>query len=181
MKKWLSVILVLVIITVIWIISAKSDSYSEPQEALFASNNDLLLIPAYKVNDEALFFFIKNTNNFGAAYVRNGLFGWKADMLTWSQMDKNRNYENLNGYQGYGDNLIYGLIRYGDNRLVQLGETDATILNLEEMLPPIQVERFRLAGLYIWYFENDTLSNKEEIKLLSKNTGENLETIEFLE
>lgn len=175
MKKWLSVFLVLILITVIWIMSAKSDSYSEPQEAIFASDNDLLLIPSYKANDKALFFFIKNTNNLGAAYIQKGLFGWKADMLTWSPMDDERNYENLNGYQVYGDNLIYGLIRHGDKRLVQIGETDATILDLAAILPPSEVEKFRLNGLYIWYFESDTAPNGEEIRLLNKNTGEELD------
>ena len=80
--------------------------------------------------------FIKNTNNLGAAYVQKGLFGWKAEMLTWSPMDNERSYENLNGYQGYGENLIYGLIRQGNERLVQIGENHATILNLAAMLPP---------------------------------------------
>src|SRR5699024_7295820 len=140
--------------------SAKSDSYSAPQEALYASNNDLLLIPVYKVDDKALFFFIKNTNNLGAAYAHNGLFGWKADVLSWSPMDENRNYENLNGYQGHGDNLIYGLIRHGDKRLVQIGDTEATILDLGAMLPQGEIEKFQLEGLYIWYFESETPLNE---------------------
>ena len=180
MKKWSLMLVILILIAVIWVTSAKSDSYSEPQEALFAIDNDLLLIPSYKINDKALFFFIKNTNNLGAAYVQKGLFGWNAEMLTWSPMDNERSYENLNGYQGYGENLIYGLIRQGDERLVQIGENHATILDLVAMLPPSEVEKLRLDGLYIWYFESDSPPNGEEIKLLNKNTGEELDSIEFV-
>ncbi|MFZ0446527.1 MAG: aspartyl-tRNA synthetase [Bacillus sp. (in: firmicutes)] len=181
MKKWSSGILVLVIIAAIWIISAKSDSYSEPQEALFASDNDLLLIPSYKINDKALFFFIKNTNNLGSAYVQKGLFGWKVDFLSWSPMDIEQNYENLNGYQGHGDNLIYGLIRHGDERIVKIGETDATILDLVAMLPPREIEEFQLDGLSIWYLESDVPLNGEEIRLLNANNGEEIDTIEIME
>ena len=59
MKKWSLMLVFLILIAVIWVTSAKSDSYSEPQEALFAIDNGLLLIPSYKINDKALFFFIK--------------------------------------------------------------------------------------------------------------------------
>jgi hypothetical protein len=93
-------------------------------------------------------------------------------------MDNNRSYENLNSYQVHGENLIYGLIRQGDDRLVQIGENHATILDLA-MLPPSEVEKLRLEGLYIWYFESDKPLNEGEIKLLNKDTGEELDTIDF--
>ena len=174
MKKWqlVTVALITILIVVIWVMSEKSDSYSEPQEALFAVDNDLSLIPSYNINDKALFFFIKGADNLGAAYSRKGLFGWKAEMLTWSPMDNERSYENLNSYQVHGENLIYGLIRHGDDRLVQIGENRATILDLAIMLPPSEVEKLRLEGLYIWYFESDKPLNGGEIKLLNKDTGE---------
>lgn len=70
MKRWLlSTLLVAVIIAIVWVLSEKPNSYSEPQEALFEIDNDLLLIPAYKLNDKALFFFIKNEENLGTVYV----------------------------------------------------------------------------------------------------------------
>lgn len=167
---------VAIIIVVVWGMIEKSDSYSEPQEALFAIDNDLLLIPGYKLNGRALFFFIKNENNLGAAYVQKDLFGWKADILTWSPMDSERNYDNdhLNGAQGQGANLIYGLIKHGDDRIVQVGEEQANILNLA-MLPTEEIEKFRLEGLYIWYLESDQPSISNEIKLLDKETGEEIE------
>ena len=174
----MSVSLITILIVFIWIVSEKSDSYSEPQEALFAIDNDLSLIPGYQINDEALFFFIKNANNLGAAYVQKGLFGWKAGMLTWSPMDDERGYENLNGFQIHGDNLIYGFIKQGDDRLVEKDGNPATMLNLA-MLPQSEVEKLRLEGLYIWYFESDKLLNGEEIKLLNKDTGEELDRMDF--
>ena len=35
--------------------------------------------------------------------------------------DGERSYENLNGYQKHGDNLIYGVIKHGDDRIVEIG------------------------------------------------------------
>jgi hypothetical protein len=174
----ISVIVILIFISIFWVISEKSDSYSEPQEALFAIDKDLVLIPSYKINDKALFFFFKDKNNLGATYVQEGLFGWNAGMLTWSSMDNDRSYEKLNGYQGHGENLIYGLIRHGDERLIQIGENNATILSLS-MLSPSEVEKFRLEGLYLWYFESEIPLNEGEIKLININTGEEIDSIDL--
>lgn len=174
----MSVIVILIVLSVIWIMFERTNSNSEPQEALFAMDNDLLLIPGYKINDEALFFFINDTDNLGATYVKKGFFDWKAGMTTWSPMDKERNYDKLIGYQVHGENLIYGLIRHGDERLIQIGEHNATILNLA-MLPPSDIAKFQLEGLYIWYIESETSLNKDEIKLLNKNTGEEIDSIEI--
>lgn len=182
MKRWLlmTIVPVAIIIVVVWGIIEKSDSYSEPQEALFANDNDLLLIPGYKMNGRALFFFIKNENDLGAAYVQKDLFGWKADLLTWSPMDSERNYDSdhLNGIQGQGENLFYGLIKHGDDRIVQVGEERADILNLA-MLPTKEIENFRLEGLYIWYLESDQPLDSGEIKLLDEDTGEELDSADF--
>ena len=174
----MAVSLITVLIAVIWVMSEKSDSYMEPQEALFTIDNDLSLIPGYKTNDKSLFFFIKNTNKLGAAYVQKGLFGWKAGMLTWSPIDGERSYENLNGYQKHGDNLIYGVIKHGDDRIVEIGENRTTILDLA-MLPSSEFEKLRLEGLYIWYFESVKPLNGGEIILLNKDTGEELDTMDF--
>lgn len=167
---------IVIFITVIWLFSEKSSSYSDPQEAIFAVEKDLVLIPAYKINSDALFFFIKDKNNLGATYVREGLLGWKAGFLTWSSMDNKRNYENLNGYQGQGGNLIFGLIKDGDDRLIQFDDKNATILNLE-MLPTEVVEEYHLKGLYIWYFESDTALEEGKIKLINKTTEEVIDEI----
>lgn len=169
-KKWLLVIS-FVLIAFVWGMIAKS----EPQEALLSVDDDLLLIPSYQLKDKALFFFIKNTNNIGAAYVEKGLFGWSAQMLTWGQMDMERGYEKLDDLKGHGDSLIYGLIRNGDERLVKIGESYATILELAVILPPSEVEKYRLEGLFIWYFESHTSPNEEKITLINKITQEELD------
>ncbi|MCR8853620.1 aspartyl-tRNA synthetase [Lysinibacillus fusiformis] len=173
-KKWLLVIS-FVLIAFVWGMIAKSESYSEPQEALLSKDSDLVLIPSYQLKDKALFFFIKKTNHIGAAYVEKGLFGWNAQMLTWSQMNMERGYEKLDDIKGHGDSLIYGLIRNGDERLVKIGESYATILDLAVILPPSEVENYRLKGLFIWYFEGHTSPNEEEITLINKITQEELD------
>jgi hypothetical protein len=93
-------------------------------------------------------------------------------------MDNDRSYEKLNSYQGHGENLIYGLIRHGDERLIQIGENNANILSLA-MLSPNEVEKYRLEGLYLLYFENETPLKEGEIKLISTNTGEEIDSIDF--
>lgn len=180
MKKRLiiSLSLLTMLIAFIWVMSEKSVSYSEPQEALFAIDNDLLLIPGYKLNGKALFFFIKNGNGLGTAYVKKSFFGWKAGALTWSPMDSDREYEKLNGSRGHGENLMYGLIRHGDERLVQINEERATILDLA-MLPTKEIEKFRLEGLYIWYLESEQPLDGGEIKLLEKDTNREIDTNDF--
>ncbi|MCG3088702.1 aspartyl-tRNA synthetase [Sporosarcina cyprini] len=180
MKKRLSAILVLFLLAFILGMSAKTDAYSEPREALIAKEKDVLVIPSYLANNKALFFFINSTDNLGAAYVQKGLFGWKTGMLTWSPMDQERKYEKLSGYQGYGENLIYGIIRNGDKHMVQIGEEHATILDLTAVLSSSEVEKFKLDGLSIWYYESDDellTEDEKEIILVDKDTGEELDMI----
>lgn len=70
------------VVAIAWFSDAKSQAYAEPNEALLAVENNIVLIPGYKMDKEALFFFFKGKNGFGATYVNNGLLGWKAGMLT---------------------------------------------------------------------------------------------------
>ena len=165
-----------------FLLSEKSDSYEEPHEAILAndiaSDKDFLLIPAYKINGLALFFFIKDKNNLGAVYVDEGIFGWKAGMFTWSSYGKEIVSDKLSDIHGHGGNLIFGLIRDGDKRLVTAGESNAKILNLA-MLPPSVVKEYHLEGLYIWYFETDKSLNDGKIKLIDKKTGEELHSVDI--
>lgn len=177
-RSLLSGVLLLFLLAPILLITMKSDAYSKPQEALLAIDPDLLLIPGYNINDQSLYFFIKNSNQLGAAYAQEGLFGWKAGMLTWSPLDNERNYQSLSDYQVHGESLIYGLIKHGDERIIQIGENHARMLNLA-MLPPHDIVKFRLEDLYLWYFEIDTPLDGEVIKLIDKNTGEELQSISF--
>lgn len=170
-----AIILIAISIFVIWFLYEKSTSYSQPQEALYAIENDLWLIPAGDQFDDALFFFIKDQNNLGVTIVHEGLLGWKADALTWSPIDSKRNDEKLNGYQKYGENLIYGLIKDGTDRQVKMNENNAHIVQL--LLPSHIIEEYQLEDLYIWYFKSDKAIEEGEIKLINKQTQELIDSI----
>ncbi|WML44133.1 hypothetical protein [Neobacillus sp. PS3-40] len=91
-KSFISIITFIVILfsaVLIWFMNEKSHSYQEPQEALLAIDKNLLLIPAYKVNGESLYFFIKDKDSLGASFVRKGILGWRAGMLSWGLLGKN--------------------------------------------------------------------------------------------
>lgn len=63
---------------------------------------------------------------------------------------------------------------------VQVGEEEARLLNLET-LPAGEVEKLRLEGLSIWYFESNEriVLAETEVKLVDKKTGEALEELKF--
>jgi|SRR5690606_13468824 len=182
MKRWLilAAVMVAIISAVVWGGAEKAKSYSEPQEALFAIDNDLLLIPAYKINDKALFFYIKDGNNLGAAYVNEGIFGWKADPLTWSPMDNPSNYDTdrLNGFQKQGENLLYGVMKYDVDRIVQVNGMYATKYPLYAIQDE-EVEMYELQDLAIWYLESDESLTAGEIKLFDNNNNELLDKFGF--
>lgn len=66
----------------------------------------------------------------GAVYADKGIFGWKARMFTWSGYDKEIGSDKLEDIHGHGGNLIFGLIRDGDEHLVKVNGYNAKILNL---------------------------------------------------
>ena len=178
MSKRITVIILILVFVFIWGMAERASSYSEPQESLLAADIDMVLIPTYKMNDKALYFFIKDKNYLGATYVKNGLFGWKTGMLTWGPLDLKVSSDNLNGHSGHGENLIYGLIKNGDERIIKMGEHEAKLLNLE-MLPNSTVQEYQLQDMYIWYFESETVLDRGEIKLLNKSSGEQLDSVDF--
>lgn len=182
MKKTKSITILIVLfisISAIWLMSEKSTSYTEPQEAITAIEKELLLIPSYNVNGKALFFFIKDNSNLGATFVREGLFGWKSEMLTWSPINFENSFENFNGYKGHGENLIYGLIRNGNDRLIKIGENNAITLDLETILGSSVVEKYQLEGLYIWYFESEIPLDGGVINLINKTTGKEIDSMDL--
>ena len=176
-KRAVSILIIILLCTfAVWFFTEKSSSYLEPQEAINAVEQDLLLIPAYIKNDDALYFFIKDMNNLGVTYVQRGIVGWKAGILTWSSIDSNRNYDKFTGYKSQGEGLIYGLIKYEEDRIVKMNENEAKYLKLDVMLPQKVVEEYKLEDLCIWYFENATVSEEVTIELIS-NTGKVIDFI----
>jgi hypothetical protein len=169
--KYAVLIFILVSLMVIWIITEQQSAYPEPHHAIKAADKELLLIPAYKMNDESLYFFIKDKNNLGAVEAQKGIFGWKTGMFTWSPMDSNRVYENLAGFHFHGDSLIYGLIRNGDERIITVDGQEAEILNLG-MLPLSDQKENKLEGLYLWYYEGKENLENAKVELLHRDREE---------
>jgi len=165
-------ILILLLISLIWFLSEKNISYAEPQEALTNSEYGFLIIPAYKMNDESLFFFIKN-NNLGAAFVHKGLFGWKAGMLTSNQKEKVIP-NSINEVNGYGENLIYGLI--SEANYVEVNGVRADHLYVDIMLEPEVVKDYDLESTTLWYFISDVPQQEVVIELYDKDTDELLDS-----
>ncbi len=161
-----------------WVWSEKTDSYAGPAEALAAYDPSLLLIPAYQLDDRALYFFIKDQNGFGATYVRKGLIGWKNEFLSWSSLDQKRKYDGFGSVQGHGGTLVYGLTRHGEDWRFEVDQEDAVILDLET-LPVDQVETYRLQGLSVWYAETEEQLDDPEVIYYDKETGVELEPEDF--
>ncbi|MFD1032883.1 aspartyl-tRNA synthetase [Metaplanococcus flavidus] len=172
--------IVLVSIFTIWSISQNKISYEEPQEALLAENKNLILIPAYKKQGEALYFFIKDSNNIGAAMVKKGLFGWKSDYLVWSTTVDTITDEQIRDYQTYGEEIIFGLMKNGQDLTVMIDDMPSGKINLEVSLYKESVE-MDLKNVYLWYFETDNLSNINELQLhlVNQNTNEKLDSYPF--
>lgn len=153
-------------------------SYPEPQQALFATDPHLILIPAYKIGNEALFFLFKKERYFGAAQLERSLFGWKPPMITYSPLGDIDAYDKLSGYQGYGDRLIYGLIPDGARYEVDVDDEQARVLPLA-MLPQDEVEALGLEGFSLWYYESTKALRAGTIYLLEDDTGEVVDELTF--
>ncbi len=164
-------ILLLLTFCIMWLFAEKSMSYSEPQEALMNAEDGLVLIPAYKFNDESLFFFIKNSN-LGASFIQKGLFGWKSDWLTYSQMGE-ITLDKINGVKGHGDNLIYGLVAKGN--YIKVNGIQAEHLYLDIKLDTDVVKQYSLENTTIWYFVRDTSREQNNIELFDTDTDERLD------
>lgn len=166
--------ILLITVFIVWSVSENKVSYEEPQEALLAENEDLVLIPAYVTPDKALYFFIKSSNSIGAAMVNKGLFGWKSDSLVWSTASGMITDEKFNGYQTYGDEIIFGLMENGQEHTVMADDIPANKINLEGSLYDESVE-MDLENVYLWYIESDKLSNIKQLLLVNQNTNEKLD------
>lgn len=173
--KYVFLFIVVIALTASWAYAESQDSYSEPHKAIQAVDKDLRLIPVYKIGDEFLYFFIKDKTNLGAARVRKGIFGWRSGMFTWGPLDPDRDFEKLQGIQGHGEGLVYGLIRNGDERVVTVDGQEASMVNLS-LLSPSVVKEYQLEGLYVWYFESDAHA---QVKLLRKDTREIIDSVDL--
>ncbi|MGF3104435.1 aspartyl-tRNA synthetase [Rossellomorea sp. DUT-2] len=176
--KYVFLLIVVIALSASWTYAEDQDSYTEPYQAIQAVDKGLQLIPAYKMGDESLYFFIKDKTNLGATVVRKGIFGWKSGVFTWGSMDPEREYKKLQGIEGHGEGLVYGLIRNGDERVVMVDDQEAKVLDLA-MLSPSIVKEYQLEGLYLWYVESDKNLNAQQVKLLREDTREIIDSVDL--
>lgn len=171
---------ILLFIFFAWFIPEKANSYSEPNEALSAFDSDLVLIPGYKMNNDSLYFFIKNNNSLGASYVREGPFGWKAGLLTWGPMGTNYEDGDLNGVQGHGETLIYGLVKNKVDRYVEVNGKRVKMLNLK-MLGDALLQKYGLEDVYLWYYESGKQLDEVTLKveLFDGETNELIDSLDY--
>ncbi len=185
MKKYRKLFIVLTGLSIalialfsMWSISESRVSYEEPQEALLAEDEDLVLIPTYKTQDEALFFFIENENNLGAAMVFKNLLGWKADFRTWSPFNEITTEEKVGGYQIHGERVIFGLMKDGDDQAMMINNIPAATIALEISLPN-KADNDELNGLYLWYYETDNLETITSLSLVNRSTNKEIDVSPF--
>ncbi|MBX0356725.1 hypothetical protein [Halobacillus sp. Nhm2S1] len=173
----LSFAITILLLLAVWMMVGKAGAYDEPEEALHATEEGLTLIPVQQVDKEALFFFIKDDRHIGAAKVQKGIFGWKAGMMSMNLLDTERIGGELNRLFVHGDDLVYSLVRKGDERSVKVGDEKATMLNVKSLLPEeSEFIKLRWNDLYVWYIEKSFHSHKE-IKLLHKPDGEVIDSM----
>lgn len=159
-----------------WISTEKAISFSEPKEALLSLDPNLLLIPGYKVNDQSLYFFIKDKQELGVTFLHEGIFGWKTGEIRLTPIGEMKNDED---YQVYDNFFVYGLSKNAENTLIKVNDKEAKILDLQ-MLEPSIVKEYGLEGMYIWYLESDIPLVDGKIEHLNKNTGEVTNSTKFI-
>lgn len=164
-------ILLLFTFFILWLVAEKSMSYSEPYEALMNAEEDLVVIPVYKLNDESLFFFFKNSN-LGASFIQKGLFGWKSGALSYIQIEEVM-HDQINVVRGYGDHLIYGLV--AKENYIKVNGKRAEHVYLDIKLDTEVLEQNRLENTTIWYFIKDSSLGQNKIELFHADTDERLD------
>ncbi|MGR9050442.1 hypothetical protein ACQ4XT_17560 [Halobacillus faecis] len=175
-RRNLSILVIVLFPIVLWAAIGKSDAYVEPEEALHATEKGLTLIPVKQLNGEAFFFFIKDDLHIGAVKVQKSLFGWEAGMFSFNPLNRGRMGERLNRIFVHGDDLLYGVIRKGDERSVKVGNDKATMLDVTAVLPESEWIKHQWKGLYIWYIEKD-LHSHNEIELIHRQDREVIDSM----
>ncbi|MYL70683.1 aspartyl-tRNA synthetase [Halobacillus litoralis] len=172
----LSILITVLLITVVGVMVGKSNSYEEPEEALHAVEEGLTLIPVKQINEAALFFFIKDDQHIGAAKVKKSIFGWKAGLVSVNPWERERTGEKLNRMFVHGDDLLYGVVRRGDERTVKVGNERAAMLDVTAVLPENKSIEHQWKGLYIWYIEKN-LQSHLEIELIHNGDREVIDSM----
>jgi hypothetical protein len=149
-----------------------SISYDEPLEALKHTKQDMeVIIPAYNINDEALYFFIDKKNQLGTAIIKEGIYGWKAAAIAANPERKMKSNQKQIGYHVYENSMIYGLISEEDGPIeVNINGVLARTLPVGGMLEQDLVQKYNLQNKVLWYYQQDDLVPEGEGTGLLKNS-----------
>ncbi|OHR67393.1 hypothetical protein HMPREF3291_10810 [Bacillus sp. HMSC76G11] len=144
---------------VIWSMTEISQSFDEPLEALQHTKHDMeVVIPAYKINDEALFFFIDQKNHLGTAFLKEGIYGWKASSISTNPLTDRPAESELLNYHFYGNSMIYGLLSDEKGSLeVKINGAEARTLQVGGMLEQEIAQKYNLQNTVLWYYQQDEL------------------------
>lgn len=159
-KVFLSLFICLGLVFVIWSMTEIAQSFDEPLEALQNTKQDMeVVIPAYKINDEALFFFIDQKNQLGTALLKEGIYGWKAGPVSTNPLGDERLLVNeLGNYHVYENSMIYGLLSDENGSLeVKINGGQARTLQVGGMLEKEIAQKYNLQNTILWYYQQDEL------------------------
>ncbi|TDL82451.1 hypothetical protein [Peribacillus frigoritolerans] len=140
---------------VIWSMTEISQSFDEPLEALQDTKHDMeVVIPAYKINDEALYFFIDQNNQLGTAFLKEGIYGWKTGAISANPRQKMKADQKLIDYHVYDDSMIYGLLSDDEGALeVNVNGAPARTLEIGVMLEQDLAQKYNLEDKILWYYQ----------------------------
>lgn len=162
------------IIALVW----SSDTVETAEQAVRDGDSDLVLTPVYELNGRALFFFIRDDNNFGAATATESWFGWRLETRTEGTIPALDDPDRINNYMSHEDGFVYGLFDSADGRHVQIGEMPADQLLLGERFPIDLLEGTGLAGKAVWFTENAPEERPIPLQLLDAD-GQELQRLEM--
>ncbi|KEZ50870.1 hypothetical protein [Metabacillus indicus] len=155
---------------VIWSMTEISHSYDEPLEALKQTKQDMeVIIPAYNINDEALYFFIDENDQLGTAFMKQGIYGWKTGAISASPQQEIKADQKLIDYHVYDNSMIYGLISDAEGSLeVNINGAPARTLEIGVMLEQEVAQKHNLQDKILWYYQQKDLM-PEGVKTLKNS------------
>ncbi|MFS0574726.1 hypothetical protein AB1K83_03780 [Sporosarcina sp. 179-K 3D1 HS] len=163
-----------------WLGMEKYHSYATPENAFAAVEGDVIAIPGYSdfFGRELRYFFVKE-GCLGVAYAERAPFGWKAEGISWSNLEPPANYARLHEYGFDAENLIYGFVKLEplSDYTVAMEGAESNIIH--PLLPEEVSKAFHLQDVYIWYASKEELIKEGEVELVDKRTGEVIDTLVF--
>ena len=170
-QKFVAAVLIVVLVQT-------SDSADTAEQAVTESDDNIVLTPVYELNGQALFFFMRDNNSFGAATATETWFGWRLETKSESSIPSLDDPDRIDSYMSNGDGFIYGLFDAADERSVQIGGMPADQLLLDERFPEDVLAESGLAGKAVWFTENAPDNRPLPLQLLDES-GQDLHLLEM--